>query len=118
MFVARSELVFTAGGEDIFATPSSHSSLIQWDQITSEDPDIIILMPCGYDLPRTLEELPLVQRLPGWSKLGAVRERRVFATNGNHYFNRPGPRLVESLEILVEIFHPDARDGYGHQMKG
>ena len=54
------ELVSMAGGEDIFAVPGSHSGVIEWDQIRLEDPDIIVLMPCGYDLPRTQEELPLI----------------------------------------------------------
>jgi iron complex transport system substrate-binding protein len=108
------ELVSMAGGEDIFAVPGSHSGVIEWDQIRLEDPDIIVLMPCGYDLPRTQEELPLITKLPGWSELRAVETGSVVATDGNHFFNRPGPRLVESLEILVEIFHPDECGKYGH----
>lgn len=108
------ELIRMAGGEDLFAQPGSHSGVISWDEVVSGDPDIIILMPCGYDLPRTLAEVPLLTRLPGWAGLSAVRNGCVFATDGNHYFNRPGPRLVESLEILVEILHLADRDLYSH----
>ena len=108
------ELVQMAGGENMFAQPGSHSGVISWDAVVSDDPDIIILMPCGYDLSRTLEEVPLLTGLPGWAGLRAVGNGCVFATDGNHYFNRPGPRLVESLEILVEILHPADRDLYGH----
>jgi iron complex transport system substrate-binding protein len=109
------ELIEMAGGEDLFAQSGAHSGVISWDGVVSCDPDIIILMPCGYDLSRTLEELPLLTNLPGWASLRAVRNGHVFATDGNHYFNRPGPRLIESLEILVEIMHPACRDHYGHR---
>jgi iron complex transport system substrate-binding protein len=104
-----------AGGEDLFAQSGAHSGVISWDGVVSCDPDIIILMPCGYDLSRTLEEVPLLTNLPGWASLRAVRNGHVFATDGNHYFNRPGPRLIESLEILVEIMHPACRDQHGHR---
>jgi len=109
------ELIEMAGGEDLFAQSGAHSGVISWDGVVSCDPDIIILMPCGYDLSRTLEEVPLLTNLPGWASLRAVRNGHVFATDGNHYFNRPGPRLIESLEILVEIMHPACRDHYGHR---
>lgn len=109
------ELIEMAGGEDLFAQSGAHSGVISWDGVVSCDPDIIILMPCGYDLSRTLEEVPLLTNLPGWASLRAVRNGHVFATDGNHYFNRPGPRLIESLEILVEILHPACRDQHGHR---
>lgn len=109
------ELVTLAGGEDLFGSPGAHSGNLDWDQIVAADPDIILLMPCGYDLPRTLQELPLLCRLDGWDDLRAVKEGRVYATDGNHYFNRPGPRLVDSLEILVEILHPDADQDLVHR---
>ena len=64
-------------------------------------------MPCGFDLVRTRREMPVVTRMTGWDNLRAVTNSRVYLTDGNQYFNRPGPRLVESLEILAEIIHPD-----------
>ena len=81
------------------------------------DPDAIVLMPCGYDLPRTIEDGRALVADPAWSELRAVRAGAVYATDGNAYFNRPGPRLVESLEILAEILHP-AHFGFGHEGTG
>jgi iron complex transport system substrate-binding protein len=63
--------------------------------------------PCGFDIARTLEEMPLLERRPGWRELEAVQRDRIFIADGNQYFNRPGPRIVESLEMLAEIFHPE-----------
>lgn len=108
------ELVDLAGGRDLFAEPGSHSTTLSWEDVREADPDVVILMPCGYDLPRTLAEVPLLTRLDGWRDLRAAREGRVFATDGNHFFNRPGPRLVDSLEILVEILHQDG-PSYGFE---
>jgi iron complex transport system substrate-binding protein len=74
-------------------------------------------MPCGFDIKRTRTEMaPLLQR-PEWQKLQAVKSKRVLLADGNQYFNRPGPRIVESLEILAEICHPD-RFNFGHRGKG
>jgi iron complex transport system substrate-binding protein len=74
-------------------------------------------MPCGFDIERTRAEMPALVRQPGWNDLRAVRDGRVFLTDGNQYFNRPGPRLIESAEILAEILHP--RDfHFGHQGPG
>jgi iron complex transport system substrate-binding protein len=63
-------------------------------------------LPCGYDIARAAQDLPLLERQPGWRQLRAVRDGRVFVADGNAYFNRPGPRVVESLEILAELVHP------------
>ena len=78
---------------------------------------MIAIFPCGFDIPRTMQEVPLLTQRPEWSRLRAVRERRVFVADGNQYFNRPGPRLVESLEILAELLHPEAFD-FGHRDAG
>jgi iron complex transport system substrate-binding protein len=106
------DLVERAGGEDLFGVAGGHSGVLPWEALRAADPDIIVVSPCGFDLARTAEDLPVLEALPGWSELRAVRTGRVALADGNAYFNRPGPRLVESLEILVEIFHggerPDA----------
>ena len=102
-----------AGSVDLFSAPGSHSGVIAWEAIVEADPDIIILMPCRYNLARTREEIPLLTRLNEYGSLRAVRENQIYVTDGNHYFNRPGPRLVDSLEILVEILHPDERGRFG-----
>ncbi|MGI9592789.1 MAG: ABC transporter substrate-binding protein, partial [Myxococcota bacterium] len=84
----------------------SESPWLEWEALFAADPDVIVALPCGFDLARTRAELaPLTER-PAWRGLRAVREGRVFVTDGSQYFNRPGPRLVDSLEILAEILHP------------
>jgi iron complex transport system substrate-binding protein len=98
------ELVELAGGENLFGTVGQHSPWMQWAELVAADPDVIVIMPCGFDLERTRSESArLVQHLD-WAGLKAVRSGRVYVTDGNQYFNRPGPRLVESFEILEEIF--------------
>ncbi len=111
------ELVELAGGKPIGGIAGQHSPRISWDELIAANPDIIIFMPCGFDLDRTHQEvMPLTQH-PQWQSLEAVKLDRVYITDGNAYFNRPGPRLVESLEILAEIMHPQACN-YGHQGAG
>jgi iron complex transport system substrate-binding protein len=88
-----------------------------WEALAAADPDVILVLPCGFDIPRTAAEMgPLVQRA-GWADLKAVREAQVYLADGNQYFNRPGPRLAESLEILAEILHPQAFP-FGWEGKG
>jgi iron complex transport system substrate-binding protein len=101
------ELIERAGGRNLFGENGRHSPWLEWSALRDADPDVIVVLPCGFDLERVRAEMgPLVQQ-PGWSGLRAVREGRVVLTDGNQYFNRPGPRLVESLEILCEILHPE-----------
>lgn len=97
------ELVERAGGENLFGTVGQHSPWLTWDELSAADPDIIVLAACGFTLPRVLEDVPLLQAHPAWHALRAVRSGRVYAADGNAYFNRSGPRLVESAEILSAI---------------
>lgn len=101
------EMVRLAGGQPVFGEPGEHSSWLEWETLRDTDPEIIVLLPCGFSIERTRAEMAPLLAQPGWSKLSAVRTQRVFVTDGNQYFNRPGPRLVESLEILAELLHPD-----------
>ena len=101
------ELVSIAGGENLFGAPGQPSPWLDWDQLVVADPDVVLVHPCGFDIARTLHEMPLLELRPGWHELKAVERDRVFVADGNQYFNRPGPRIVESLEILAEIFHPE-----------
>jgi iron complex transport system substrate-binding protein len=111
------ELITMAGGCNLFGAAGQHSPWIDWQAIQAADPDYVVIMPCGYDIAKSLSELaPLTERAD-WRDLRAVRERRIYVTDGNQYFNRPGPRLVESLEILAEILHPDVFD-FGHEGRG
>jgi len=101
------ELVELAGGVNLFGEPGKHSPWMTWDDLLRHDPDVIVAMPCGFDLERTKAELTAMTVRPGWCDLKAVRTGRVWAADGNAYFNRPGPRLVDALEMLAEAFHPD-----------
>lgn len=101
------ELVELAGGTNLFGVAGKHSPWMRWEEIIAKDPDIIIATPCGFGIHRTLEEMHLLSEKPGWEKLKAVAGNRVFVADGNQYFNRPGPRVVEALEILAELFHPE-----------
>ena len=108
------ELVEMAGGANRFGEAGKHSPWMTWEQLVAADPEVIVVMPCGFDLARTRREMPALTGRPQWPRLRAARAGRVFLTDGNQYFNRPGPRLVESLEILAEVLHPEAfRFGHG-----
>ena len=101
------ELVAMAGGEPGLVVAGQHSGYADWNEIAKYDPQIVVIMPCGFDLERAIVEARVLPGVPQWSTLSAVREERVFAVDGNAYFNRSGPRLVDSLEILAHLFHPD-----------
>jgi len=111
------ELITIAGGNPLFGAWGKHSPYLEWDKLLAADPQVIIIMPCGFDLDRTHHEAQqLAQRLE-WSSLQAVRNGNVYLADGNSYFNRPGPRLVDSLEILAEILHPQLFH-FGYQNTG
>lgn len=118
MFAANwiPELVSIAGGEMLFSHPGQSSTLLKWETLIQANPDIVIFMPCGFDLNRTRTEAQLLTNRPEWQQLHATQSGRVYITDGNAYFNRPGPRLVESLEILAEILHPEIFQ-YGYTRK-
>jgi iron complex transport system substrate-binding protein len=96
------ELVVYAGGAPVFGEVGQHSPWISWEELRAADPDILALAPCGFTLERILQDIPLLQRHPTWGSLQAVQHGRVYAFDGNAYFNRSGPRLVESAELLAK----------------
>lgn len=104
------ELVALAGGEDPFGRAGAHAPGLDFDDLVAADPDVIVLMPCGFDIARTGREMHLLTTRPRWSGIKAVREGRVYLTDGNAYFNRPGPRLVDSLAILARLIGADVPD--------
>lgn len=108
------ELVEVAGGESLFVKAGAHSPWIDWNALETQDPDVIVFMPCGYQIPETLAQLAHLTDEPRWPALSAVRTHQVYVADGHHFFNRPGPRLVESAEILAEILHPDVFH-FGHR---
>lgn len=107
------ELVQISGGQNLFGTAGEHSPWMNWDELKAADPEQIVILPCGWDIPRVREEMNCLSRFPQWQQLTAVQNGQVFVTDGNQYFNRPGPRVVESAEILAEIFYPGEYD-FGH----
>ena len=112
------ELVKISGGEDIFGKSGKDSHWINFDEIKSYDPEIIIFLPCGYDIEKTRDEVEnLFINEKKWSNLKAFKDKEIFVVDGNQFFNRPGPRLVESLEIFAEIIHPNLFD-FNHQKSG
>jgi iron complex transport system substrate-binding protein len=101
------QLVEMAGGINLLGESGKHSGYLQWTELVMADPDVIVISPCGFDLARTVQQMYWLTERPEWSQLRAVQNRRVYLADGNQYFNRPGPRLVETLEILAEILHPE-----------
>lgn len=108
------ELVELAGGVNLFGTAGEHSPWFSWDDLLKSDPDMVVILPCGFSLARARAEMSVLAEHPNWKELRAVRQGHVYLTDGNQYFNRPGPRLVESLEIMAEIFHPNTFN-FGHR---
>jgi iron complex transport system substrate-binding protein len=96
-----------AGGRNLFGTAGQHSPWMIWEQLVTADPDVIVALPCGFDLRRTREEMRWLSDRAEWPQLKAVRDQRVFICDGNQFMNRPGPRLVESLDIFKQVLHPD-----------
>lgn len=100
------DLAAAAGAVCELARPGAHSGWLEWQALADDRPDVLCAMPCGFTLERTVAELTELLREPRWETIPAVREGRVFAVDGSSYFNRPGPRLAESAEILAGILHP------------
>lgn len=100
------ELVEIAGGKSVLAENGKHSPFVTWEQIYDENPEVIVVAPCGFTINRTLQEIDLLLNLQGWRDLDAVKNNRVYIADGNAYFNRSGPRIVDSIEILAEIITP------------
>ncbi|HEY6419362.1 MAG TPA: cobalamin-binding protein [Candidatus Binataceae bacterium] len=111
------ELVEMAGGTNLFGTAGDHSPWLKFDELAAADPDLMLVSPCGFNMTRAAEDLPALTGDPRWRALKAVRGGRVYLADGNQYFNRPGPRIVESLEILAEITHPELFH-FGHEGVG
>jgi iron complex transport system substrate-binding protein len=105
------EMVERAGGESCFGSKETGSSRLDWDQVIASQPEIIMLMPCGFDLKRALEDVPLLLKLEGWDSIPAVRNDQVFIIDADAYTSRLGPRLVTGLEIMAEIIHPEVFSG-------
>ena len=104
------ELIEMAGGINLFGEAGKHSPWMQYKDLIEKDPHTIIIMPCGYNIQKSIIEIDSLIKQKGWKEINAVQNDKVYITDGNQFFNRPGPRIIESLEILIEIFHNDKTD--------
>ncbi len=107
------ELIRMAGAVNLFGEAGRHSPWMTWEELESSDPDVLLIAPCGFDLDRTEHEMHWLTSRPGWRSLRAVQEGRVYLADGNQYFNRPGPRVVETLGIILQILRSEANQGTG-----
>jgi iron complex transport system substrate-binding protein len=101
------EMVRIAGGEERLGRPGTDSVRISWDSVLDYAPEVVVLMPCGFDATGALAEACCLTERPGWPELSAVGAGKVFIVDANSYFARPGPRLVDGLEILARLINPD-----------
>ena len=112
------DMVKIAGGNELFGINNKNSHWINFKDVRDFNPEIIIFMPCGYNLLQTQRDVTnLFEKNVNWKKLSAYKNKKMYLVDGNQYFNRPGPRIVDSLEILAEIFNPDTFN-YGYKGKG
>ncbi len=105
------EMVEMAGGVNCFGDKETGSFRLEWDAVAASQPEVIILMPCGFDVKRALQDVPLLSAREGWAALPAVRNNRVYAIDAGAYTSRSGPRLVTGLEIMAEMIHPELFSG-------
>jgi iron complex transport system substrate-binding protein len=101
------EMVALAGGRDVLSEAQKPSAKFEWKRLLEHEPQILVLMACGFDLARTRSEAALLKTLVGWSEILPVKMGNVFAVDGNSFFSRPGPRLVDGVELLAQIIHPE-----------
>lgn len=101
------EMVQIAGGVDQLSRQGSDSVRVSWEDVLKWNPEVLVITPCGYDLPRVIHESQKLTNYPDWSKLSAVRNGHVFAVDANSYFARPGPRVVDGTELLAHLIHPN-----------
>ncbi len=100
------QMVALAGGEEVLSRSGEPSRRIEWEEVRAARPEVLLLIPCGFGPQRSLQELPLLERLPGWHELPAVQHDQVWAADSNSYFSRPGPRLVDGVEVTARMLHP------------
>jgi iron complex transport system substrate-binding protein len=101
------ELVRLAGGVEGLGREGEPSRQLRWDEVVAWQPEVVMIACCGFDVERTLLDLPVLERVDGWDQVPAAQSGRVYVTNGSHYFSRPGPRLVDSLELLAHALDSD-----------
>ena len=106
------EMVELAGGENCFGDKETGSFRLEWPAIVESQPEVIVFMPCGFEVKRALQDVPIMTAMEGWADLPAVRNNRVYAIDASAYTSRSGPRLIKGLEILAEMIHPEIFEGF------
>ena len=106
------EMVELAGGSNTFGDKDTGTFKLEWEEVVARQPEVIVMMPCGFDVKRGLEDVPILAQLDGWKDLPAVRNDRVYVVDSSAYTSRSGPRLVTGLEIMAEMIHPELFSGY------
>jgi iron complex transport system substrate-binding protein len=101
------ELIKLAGGTPVLSPEGEYSIRIRWEDLRAADPEVLVVACCGHKVERTKEDLPILEALPDWRRLHAVRNGRVFIADGSAYFSRPGPRIIDTLEMLASMVHPE-----------
>src|SRR6185312_6373772 len=107
------EMIQIAGGEDVLGRKAVDSVRTPWAKIAASAPEILIVSPCGFSLEKAVEQAKQLLQQPGWSILPAVRNGQVFAVDANAYFARPGPRVVDGVELLAHLIHPELCEWHG-----
>ena len=105
------EMVELAGGVNCFGDKDTGSFRMEWSDVVANQPDGIVVMPCGFEVKRGLEDVPIVAALEGWDSLPAVENNRVYVVDASAYTSRSGPRLITGLEIMAEMMHPEMFSG-------
>jgi iron complex transport system substrate-binding protein len=105
------EMVDLAGGVNCFGNKETGSFRLEWADVVASQPEVVILMPCGFEVKRALQDVPLLTAREGWADLPAARNRRVYVIDASAYTSRSGPRLVTGLEIMAEMLHPELFSG-------
>ena len=106
------EMVDIAGGSNSFGDKDTGTFKLEWDDVVERQPEVIVMMPCGFDVKRGLEDVPILAQRDGWKDLPAVRNDRVYVVDASAYTSRSGPRLVTGLEIMAEMIHPELFSGF------
>ncbi|MGI0084231.1 MAG: cobalamin-binding protein [Nitrososphaerales archaeon] len=108
------EIISRAGGKDVMGVHGENSKRVEWNEVVKASPEFLVIAPCGFGVEKAGAEARQLSKLKGWKEIRAVRESKVFVSDGNAYFSRPGPRIVDGLEILASILHPELTGNFGN----
>ena len=106
------QMVELAGGEDCLGTRHAPSQRVDWPTVVEKQPDIVLVLPCGFNVQQGLREVHLLTERDGWAELPAAREERIYVVDASAYYSRSGPRLVHGLEMMAEMLHPELFSGF------